>query len=76
MMVAPTPPPCLCAADLSLRSADCEGHEVYLCRRCRTLALRAPIGWLWARADGSVLRLRRGADELERLSGPTSEACR
>ena len=63
-------PPCLCAADLSLRSADKDGYETYACRSCRTLALRSPIGWIWCRADGSVLRWLRGADQIERLAGP------
>lgn len=70
MIAAPPAPTCLCAADLALRSADCEGHESYLCRICGTQALRSPAGWLWARPDGSVLRWVRGADSIERLSGP------
>ena len=72
-MAAPTPPPCLCGRDLSLRSADREGYETWACRRCQSHALRSPSGWLWARAHGSVLRWRRGADQIERLSGPTPE---
>lgn len=67
---APPAPPCLCGADLALRAADRSGHESYLCRSCRTMALRSSAGWLWARTDGSVLRWLRGADEIERLSGP------
>lgn len=69
----PTAPPCLCAAPFSLRSADREGNETYVCRSCGTIALRNLAGWLWARADGSVLRWRRGASEFERLSGPVSQ---
>lgn len=46
VMSAPTPntpkaPPCLCAAALSLRSADREGRETYVCRTCGTMALRS-----------------------------------
>lgn len=70
MIAATLAPPCLCAANLSLRSADREGRETYLCRYCGTMALRSPRGWLWARADGAVLRWRRGASEIERLSVP------
>ena len=73
MMQAALAVPCLCASDLSLRSADREGREVYLCRRCQTFALRSPIGWVWARPDGSVLRWLRGAGEIERLSGPVPQ---
>lgn len=71
----PTAPLCLCAFTLSLRSADEDGYETYLCHHCQTQALRSPSGWLWARPDGSVLRWLRGADEIERLSGPTPENC-
>lgn len=73
MMQTPAPPPCLCAAELSLRSADRSSFECYLCRWCGTMALRNPQGWLWVRADGSVLRWRRGADSIERLAGPVGQ---